>query len=567
MIERIQASTGSKEGNHWRIAGWGSFLLLLGLFLLSHPGRIDMVDGQFRFDVARNIVNMTGPELTDFYLVQGPLPVNPTTGHFYSYYTAPASLLPIPLMIVSRVLCGISSASDRFSFSLVSAFAGPLVAPLLLAFFRRMGVGVKQAVAWTLVFGLATLWWPSSETVFDQCQHGVVMLAMTLMAYDVAKRGGIGYALAAGLLGGLLVNYRVPFVALLPAIPVYWLVEARRSGGQISKALINGIIFGVGIGVGLAGYAFYNWIRFGSVNMPAFESGVSMLGNPIAGFLTLAISPGKGVLWFSPPLVLALIGFKSFFKAERGLAGLVIALSALHVGEMSFLSFAGGDWCWGPRYLIPIMPLWALALPYVSLKVVKPAVVYPLVGFGLVIQLMAVSVDHHRFFFNRRLPPHFWLDAWAYFRYSQLLSRPAEFVENLGITDHKWAKLSSSPNGEMTYCPYGPPGAEGPPQATQPPSSKAKPRTELQKKLKIIALATQSSTPKIKLPPIDARVWQQQFAVFYLPRPWWGWINRVPAEQRPVNPAPFMALCLVTTGLGAGLLFRASKSSSPQEDA
>lgn len=545
------------EWNHWRIAGWGSFLLLLGLFLFAHPGRIDMIDGQYRFDVSRNILNLTGPDLSDYYLIQGALPRNPKTGHYYSYYTAPASLTPLPLMVVGRAIAGARVATDRFCFSLLSAFAGACILPLLLAFFKRLGFGLKTALGWSMVFALATLWWPGSETVFDQCQHGVAMLAMTLISYDVAKRGNMGMAVVAGLLGGLLFNYRTPYIALLPTIPVYWYFESKQGEGK-AKFAGQAASFILGVAIGLAGYAFYNWVRFGSVSMPKFENGVSMVGNPVSGFLTLAVSPGKGFLWFSPPLILAIVGFKAFFKAERGLAGLVAAISILHVGEMSFLTFAGGDWCWGPRYLIPVMPLWALVFPYCSLKVIKPAVLAAVVGLGVLIQVTALSLDHHRFFFYRRLTPHFWLDPWVYFRYSQLLSRPAEIVESVEAIGRQYPKINASPNGEITYCPWGPPHRPESDQTAPPPGLTAPP-SDLQKQIKNIHIPKKPAPKSGPKTYPDARTWQEQFSVFYLPRPWWGWINQVPDDQRPVSPAPFLVLCLLSTGIGAGLLRLAVK--------
>jgi len=524
-----------------------------------------MVDGQYRFDVSRNMVNMSGPALSDFWLVQGPLPTNPKTGNFYSYYTAPASLVPLPLMILSRAFLGVRNAADRFSFSIASAFIGALIGPLLLVFFRRLRIPLKPAIGWTMVFALTTLWWPGSETVLDQTQHGIALLAMTLFAYDAAKGGKWQSALLTGLMGGLLYNYRVPFAALLPAFPIYWIVEARRAGSGRPKpdwAIVAKIaLFFVGLGVGLAGYAYYNLVRFGQFDMPVFENGVSMLGNPVAGFLTLMISPGKGLFWFSPPMILAGFGFMAFLKKDRGLTGLIVAVTVLHIGEMSFLSFAGGDWCWGPRYLLPIMPLWALMFPFIAVRATKQVVTVGLIGIGFIVQVMAISLDHHRFFYYRRLTPHFWLDKWAYFRFSQLASRPAEIVESILEHDKDRPKVNSSPNGEATYCPFGPPGQVEPNQAKAPKRpTQGQHRSPLQRLTtaqtakNILKAASKPRGPA--KPPPDPRVWEEQFRIFYLPRPWWGWIDHVPSDQRPLDPKGMLILCCMTTGLGAGMVWK-----------
>ncbi len=124
-------------------------------------------------------------------------------------------------MILSRAVSGPKTPADRFAFSIFGAFASALIGPLLLAFYRRLNVPLRPALGWTLSVRFPwPLWWPGAETVFDQTQHGVVLLAMVLCAYDVAKRGSLGAAVAAGLLGGLLFNYRTPFLVLYyPVFP------------------------------------------------------------------------------------------------------------------------------------------------------------------------------------------------------------------------------------------------------------------------------------------------------------------------------------------------------------
>jgi len=557
------------------MAAWGSFLLLLGIFLFGHPGRIDIIDGQFRFDVSKNILGGIGPRVSDPELLKGPLPKNLETRVPYSYYSAPPSLLPIPLMAASRALVGSKPATDRFSWSLASAFAGACIGPLLIAFFRRIGIALKSAIGWTLVFALTTLWWPSAETVFDQCQHGVVLLAMTLAAYDVARGGRTWLAFLTGILGGLLVSYRIPFFVLLVVFPRYWAYEARKVDGDPKDAkrtfILQNLLYSAGIGVAWVGYLAYNWIRFGQLDMPAYDVSGGLFGNPIAGFLTLTISPGKGLLWFSPTLLFAFFGMKPFFKADRGLAGLVLALSCLHLAEMSCLWFVGGDYCWGPRYLLPIMPLWALALPFVSAYALRPSFARSLIGAGLAVQLMGISIDFDRFFFDHRLtlPPYFNVNPWGYFHFSQWISRPGEILESIRQRNQTRPKINSNPHDDATYAPFIPQylvDKEGYPMY---PSTAGMPKPPFQ----TIAGTQQKSTkvrdawfPLGPLPaPIRTNLWEQKFQIFYLPRPWWGWFNQVPSEQRPMGTRSFFIVCCLTTLLGAGTILRSVRAEKSGE--
>jgi hypothetical protein len=178
---------------------------------------------------------------------------------------------------------------------------------------------------------------------------------------------------------------------------------------------------------------------------------------------------------------------------------------------------------------------------------------------------MGLALDHHRFFFNHRLRPHFWLDPWAHFKYSQLWDRPGEILESIEDRDRVRPYFNSSPNGEATYCPYGPPYRDPVKQSANKVKTPTQPLSEFQKLLNKARAARKPLPNKPPKPLPDPPVWAKQYSMFYLPRPWWGWFNVVPVKQRPVDPVPFFVLCLVTTGLGAGLLWGAARQISPTE--
>jgi hypothetical protein len=53
----------------------------------------------------------------------------------------------------------------------------------------------------------------------------------------------------------------------------------------------------------------------------------------------------------------------------------------------------------------------------------------------------------------------------------------------------------------------------------------------------------------------------RHFQLFYLPRPWWGWMGQIRAEQRPVSPYWMMTGCAVLLMLGGALLARALQAA------
>src|SRR4029077_5768192 len=140
-------------------------LLPLGVFLLCGavygavgPGRIDMIDGQYRFEVAKNILDYHSVQIGDVYLGGA---VHGVLGE-YSSYGISGSLVALPLILVSRVLGAPAIDRDQFFFSFTSSLFGAATAALLLLFYTRLGVEPRRALAWTLVAAFATLFFPGS---------------------------------------------------------------------------------------------------------------------------------------------------------------------------------------------------------------------------------------------------------------------------------------------------------------------------------------------------------------------------------------------------------------------
>ena len=99
------------------------------------------------------------------------------------------------------------------------------------------------------------------------------------------------------------------------------------------------------------------------------------------------------------------------------------------------------------------MPLWALAAPF-AVGRLPGHVVGVVVAGGLLVQFLAVSMDHKRFFFDHDLRPHFWRDQWAYFKRSQLFERPRELLSLLaGGVPAEATTFAPTPNGDLTYTP------------------------------------------------------------------------------------------------------------------
>lgn len=489
----------------------GVFVALFGVYLLSSPGRIDFIDGQYRYDVARSWLDIGEPVVRDPTLRALGAPVDARTGKAYAWYNAAPSLTPVPLMRVARWVGGDAVDRDRFVFSLTGALFGALVPALLTLAYGMLGVDLAMSAAAAIVFGLATHWWPGSVTTFDQNQHAFVLFAALLLAWQSGRLARPALAVVAGLVGGVLITYQETYGLLLPVIALAVFApagEGSASAPQLSalaidrRAVVRSLAFCAGCCAGVALFFAYNYVRFGTLFQPD-RYDPRWPADPLAGMLSLTISPGRSVFLFSPPLLILALGVRSLWSrapvlcTAAGLAGVV------HFLFVSNLPFFAGEWAWGPRYLLVLLPLACLGLPFAMAR--GRYLCAPVLGLGLLVQVMAVSLDHQRFYLERSLAPHFWADQpWFYFKRSQLLARPFEIVETLrsGVPAEVVA-FAPTPQSQLTYAPIGPPR-----------------------------------------PQLGA-AWARRYAVFHVFRPWPVWMRHIDVKSRPVPVG------LVTAGCGA----------------
>jgi hypothetical protein len=530
------------------------------VYVLASPGRIDLIDGQVRYEVTMNWLTMGRPVLMDPGLahLSG---VTRRKGFTYSIYGAGASVAAMPLVWIGTFYDDPPGEATRFLFSLTTSVFGALAAAILYLFYAELGVAAKKALAWTGIGAFATLLWPASETTFDNGQHACLVLASVFLGFMSGKRRSPILAVLGGLVAGLLITYQEYFVLLIPVLALStmdwssWPGDGRTGGarvlfrpfGLVLKFDLRGAMrefksptglspaevealhraclrFGLFLLATLAGVGMalgYNHLRFGSVfetgkTRPESHPGLPLFGNPLTGLLTLLVSLGKSIVLYSPPIILGFAGIRRLWRHKPQIGFVIVGSSVILLLFISTIAFPGGDWCWGPRYLVPLVPLWALAFPYVPIKNGwRQGLVTAIVGLGLIVQCLAVSVEHQRFFFQRGLADFFWAeDPWFYFKHSALAARPGEALSLIKGPPPE-ATLFNTYANPPTYTTLGPPRG---------------------------------------VPRSQAPSWMRQFRVFYVPRPWPIWMWDIPHDQRGINLEAWLAGTFGVALLGFALL-------------
>ena len=103
-------------------------------------------------------------------------------------------------------------------------------------------------------------------------------------------------------------------------------------------------------------FAVNAYVRFGS----PLDNGYPNMRytNPVyEGVFGLMLSPGKGLLWYAPVCIVSLFALRRSYLANRRYALLVASVMFAHLAIYSRFETWSGENAFGPRYLVPILPL------------------------------------------------------------------------------------------------------------------------------------------------------------------------------------------------------------------
>jgi hypothetical protein len=312
------------------------------------------VDAIQRFAVTRSLVERGSAVTPEF----GPVKYGPLQ-----------SVLMIPTYVLGKGLGALAGADPRQVGYRVTAFLfSPLLVTLLAVVFRRTArrAGASERAALSGVFTLlfTTLLLPYTRLLFTEPLNALLVLAAASALLD-AHLGIASSGRRVAAASALLVLNGAVFAPLAAAQVAFGAVLVFRGRGARAgfRALLGG---GAAILAALAAWLFWNLARYGDPLRFGYED--SGFGTPLAvGLPGLLVSIGRGLLLYSPPTVLALLALA--LLARRGLLGALLPVLAFNAAAFAgylllyakWDSFEGG-WCWGPRFLLPFVPAFHLAL-------------------------------------------------------------------------------------------------------------------------------------------------------------------------------------------------------------
>lgn len=376
-----------------RLSSRRVFLLFACLYILSLGHGFYSSDGEVMFQTAAALA-----ERGTFELPPDPaLPqiVPGADGAFYSKYDPGLPLLAVPFYAAGDWLGEVNHA-HRYRLAAIGVLLLPALAgAVAVAALHGLAASLfppRRAQLVTLAAGLGALLWSYSRMLFPEAVLAAC-LTLAVWAIDRGRRarhaGPAWIVIAGGMLGvGILTRAAlaiyIPALALLVAgwlPPAPWPQQIKRLalflGGMIPFALA---------------LLWHNWLRFDDL----LQSGYGGEGFPTPlwkGVPGLLISPGKGVLVYAPPLILCLLLWPRFRRVYPALgAALALAWIIALVFFGAWWAWYGG-WSWGPRFLVPLVPLSCLPLGMLPARPAWRRAAALLIALGIAINVLGVLTD------------------------------------------------------------------------------------------------------------------------------------------------------------------------------
>jgi hypothetical protein len=256
------------------------------------------------------------------------------------------------------------------------AFPAASIPPMIFGYARRRGIDARWAAIVAASSVLATQVLPYA-TIFMLHAPSAALLVYALTTPHRA-RAGFAAALATAM------NY-----LCAPALIVFAFVERRGIARYAAAAVAP-----------LAALAAYQYICFGSIfaisiahEDPRFLTRGAAMGVfqwPSARVIVaVLLSPYRGLFFFAPILLVAVFGFRAWWRAERiTCAASLIVIAAFFAFNISFNGWEGGFGI-GGRYLVPVIPLMMMALLHIRRRMIA----YAAIALSFAINFAATAVD------------------------------------------------------------------------------------------------------------------------------------------------------------------------------
>ena len=305
----------------------------------------------------------------------------------------------------------IVQTTTLFTNSLITALTLVLVIIVSL----QLGAPLRGAVLIGFAFGFGSFAFAYAKTLGAESGTAMCLIAAVMLAIEAARTGRTRALVACGVAAGAACLFRSTAAIFLPALGAWFLVVGYRRR-DVRSAVRYGALFSAGAAAALAVLVLLNLWRYGSALSFGYGQtgsnlhGIRARGSLLTGLWGLWLSPGKSIFLYAPFVLLAVAGIVISFRKLPAEMGMLVALVAANTVFFARVRFWHGDWAWGPRYMIIVLPcLAAMCAPLVGMVPWRRALAV-LAGIGVLFPgALGVLVNFNTFYLQaqRKLGTNF----------------------------------------------------------------------------------------------------------------------------------------------------------------
>lgn len=290
-------------------------------------------------------------------------------GHYLSIYPIVIPILITPLYIPIYLLLKLNHyPMDMLNpgFILIVSLMEKLIASLIAsisAIFIYLSlkelINRRIALVVTLIFAFATNTWTiSSQGLW---QHGLVELLLAASIYLVIineKNQSNNNIIILGLLSALFIFNRPPeSILLLPMIHYILRLSDKKILFYFTSMALSSLPF-----------VYYNLYYFGNM-FGGYNSVLNLFSfdiTSVSRFLGLLISPSRGLIVYTPILILSIFGYFRISEIPnariKNFLKLFVPSILLQIIIYSSFTIWWAGWSYGPRFLTGILPIMIIYL-------------------------------------------------------------------------------------------------------------------------------------------------------------------------------------------------------------
>ena len=301
---------------------------------------------------------------------------NPSNQKYYSKYGILNSLLYVPVLLVEKWHDARLTyfSDDRViylnCFNIILTIASAWYLYLIT---YRYAVSRAVTILYVLTALYCTFWWNYLRAQNSDIYQTLFLLGLYHhLTSSFGAADGRRNRLLAGAYLGALILVKLFFLVLVPIVLLFAAVaEWRRLHAQGKAAPLREGVAALRPAIWVALPVFCavgtlllaNTVQYGSPVETGWR-GPQFGGNFLAGLHGFTLERRHSIFLYFPIFTFALIGYPAFFREHRMDCLLFLTIGGIVLLFCSKLGDWVGGWGYGPRYMLPYLPL--LSLPFIK---------------------------------------------------------------------------------------------------------------------------------------------------------------------------------------------------------